>query len=89
MPPRYPNGTKVRIIARRTEGQVIVREFSKYENQSGVVVNSKAVVGFILPSTAAVKRQATGTTTLYMYTIKLEEGITLEDLTEYILEEIR
>jgi hypothetical protein len=87
--PRYSHGMKVRIRARDAGGQVKYRELERYENMTGVVISSKAVVAYVLRPVAAIERSpARPDTTLYMYTVKLEEGVTLQDLIEYCLEEI-
>lgn len=89
MQPRYSDGMKVRVRARDAGGRLVYRELESYEDMSGVVLSSKAVVGYILrPITITERPQADLPTTLYMYTVKLEEGITLSNLTEYCLEEI-
>ena len=89
MQPRYVDGTKVRVKARDAAGRLVYRELESYEDMSGVVVSSQAVVAYFLrPITITERPQADLPTTLYMYTVKLEEGITLSNLTEYCLEEI-
>lgn len=89
MKPRFSEGAKVRIKIRDARGQVVYRELEKYENASGVVVSSKAVVAyFLLPMTVMERAQRDLPTTLLTYTVKLEEGVVLHDLTEYCLEEI-
>ena len=87
--PRYPDGMKVRIRIKNAEGQVLYRDLERYENMTGVILNSKAIIAYFLPFVTVVERsQEDWPITLYMYTVKLEEGITLNDLIEYCLEEI-
>ncbi|MFH1031823.1 MAG: hypothetical protein V1767_04605 [Chloroflexota bacterium] len=84
--PKFSDGTKVRIKTKDTRGQLVYREFERYENQSGVILNSKSVVAYYLrPSTESIIDRVT---TLRMYSVKLEEGITIHNLTEYLLEQI-
>lgn len=87
--PKFSDGTKVRIKTKDTRRQFVYREFERYENRAGVVLNSKSVVAYYLrPSTDVEKSNVERATTLRMYSVKLEEGITIHNLTEYYLEEI-
>jgi hypothetical protein len=87
--PKYSYGMRVRIRARDAGGQVRYRELERYENMTGVVLSSKAIVAYVFRPMATIENQpARPATTLYMYTVKLEEGVTLQDLIEYCLEEI-
>lgn len=89
MQPRFSEGTKVRIRIRDAGGQVVYRELERYEKRAGVVLNSKAVIAyFVRPVIIMEQSDKDLPATLYMYTVKLEEGVTLHDLTEYCLEEI-
>jgi hypothetical protein len=87
--PRFSDGTKVRIKIGIVERQFLYNDLEKYENRSGVVLNSEAVVAFFRQPTPIVEQSYSGLPiTLYLYTVELEEGITIHDLTEYYLEEI-
>lgn len=89
MQPRYSDGTKVKIKTRDTTGQIVYRELERYENMSGVVINSKVVIGYPFgPVTILQHPYVDLATKLYMYTVKLEEGVTPYDLSEYCLEQI-
>jgi hypothetical protein len=89
MKPKFSDGAKVKIKVRDATGQVVYRELEKYENASGVVVSSKTVIAYFLqPMTFEIWTQRDLPTTVLTYTVKLEEGVTLEDLTEYCLEQI-
>ena len=83
MQPRYFDGTKVRIRTKDATGQVVYRELEEYENMAGEVIGSRAVVAyFARPVTFMPDQRGT----LYMYTVKLDEGVTLYNLAEYCLE---
>jgi hypothetical protein len=87
--PRFADGTKVRIRTRDVGGLVTYRELERYQNLTGVVLSSKEVVAYVLrPITIIEKTHSDQATTLYVYTVKLEEGLTLYNLTEHSLEEI-
>lgn len=89
MQPRFGHGTKIRIKTRSAVDQVLYRDLIRYENQSGVVLSSKAVIGyFARPIGTLEHSQTERPTTLHVYTVKLEQGVTLDDLVEYYLEEI-
>lgn len=89
MQPKYSDGMKVRIRTKNTQGQVIYRDLERYESMTGVILSSKAIIAYSLPSMTIPERAPEDwPITLYMYTVKLEEGITLNDLIEYSLEEI-
>ena len=90
MQPKYSDGTKVRIRIRDARGQIVFRDLERYENMSGKVLSSKAIVAYVLqPVTYTEQLYDSLTTTLFAYTIELEEGNTLHDLSEYCLEEIQ
>ena len=89
MQPRYLEGTKVRIRTSGASRQFMYRELETYENMSGVVLSSKAVVAYVFrPMTVLEQSYIDPATTVHMYTVKLEEGITLYDLAEHYLEEV-
>lgn len=89
MKPKYSAGTKVKIKARNAGGQLVYPEVAGYENKSGIVLDSKAIIayntGFILFEYKSIDVRPS---TLYMYTVELEEGTKLNDLMEYYLEAI-
>ncbi len=49
MQARYLNGTKVRIMAQNSQGNLVNPEILHYNNQIGEVVHSVAVLGFVIP----------------------------------------
>ena len=87
--PRFSEGSRVRIKIKDTSGQVLYSEFKRYENMTGVVLSSKAIVAYILQPVAITENSYINrVTTLHTYTVKLIEGVTLQNLYEYLLEEI-
>ena len=87
--PKFSDGTKVRIKTKDARRQFVYRDFERYENRAGVVLNSKSVVAYYLGSLPDLEKSAIDrATTLRVYSVKLEEGITVHNLTEYYLEEI-
>ncbi len=83
MPARYSQGSKVKVKTREGRRTALLEVVEKYENLTGTVVSSRGVVAFLLQSFAEDNNQPT---TLYMYTVELEDGATLYDVTEHHLE---
>ena len=89
MLPKYQEGMRVRIRIRDADGQILFRELERYESMTGVVLSSKAVVAYSMEPVAVTEQSQTyPPKALHMYKVKLEEGVTLDNLTEYCLEEV-
>ena len=86
--PKYSDGAKVKIRA-RTAVRIMLPNLARYEDLSGKVLRSSEVVAFFLQSTEYASQFLVGPeSTLFMYTVELDEGPVLNDVTEYFLEEI-
>ena len=84
MQPRYLEGTKVRIRTSGASRQFMYRELETYENMSGVVLSSKAVIAYVFHPMISLEQSYTdAATTLNMYTVKLEDGIMLYSTREF------
>jgi len=87
MKPRYSQGTRVRIEARDLKGRTVFQELERYENQVGVVVNSRIVVAYNLGEIGLTGfSMGDEPFAICMYTIRLEGGQVLDDVLEYSLE---
>ncbi len=87
MPAKYSEGARVKIKIRGRRERPGLQALERYENQTGKVLGSKAVVAYMLRSIAA-EVDDSSTMTLYLYTVELENGVTLSDVTEFHLEAI-
>ena len=87
MKPKFLTGTKVRIRARDKNSRLLHPDIDQYEDVIGTVLSSRSVVAFTVEP--ALKNVYAGTniiTTVYMYSIKVDNGTTLQDLMEDYLE---
>ena len=76
-------------IRARTAVRIMLPNLARYEDLSGKVLRSSEVVAFFLQSTEYAGQFLVGPeSTLFMYTVELDEGPVLNDVTEYFLEEI-
>jgi hypothetical protein len=87
MPAKYSEGSRVKIKITERDGRSLLQVIEGYENQTGKVLSSKAVVAYTLRSLMAEVHD-TPATTLYLYNVKLEDGDTLFDVMEFYLEAI-
>lgn len=88
MQPRFSDGAKVRIKIGIVGRQFLYNDLERYANRSGVVINSEAVVAYLQQPISIMEQSHIGQATmLYLYNVKLEDGITIHNLTEYHLEE--
>ncbi len=87
MVPKYSAGHKVRIKARNLPWQSLDPRLQSYENMVGEVLDSINVVAFIgepwAPTGSSSKR-----ITVYHYTVRIDERVTLHNVTEEFLEQI-
>jgi hypothetical protein len=84
---KYAKGTKVRIKARDFPGTVFNPEIQRYQNMVGEILDSIDVVAFL-----SAPRGRTGgdwQVTIYNYKVKINERVTLSDVTEDYLEIIQ
>jgi hypothetical protein len=85
MGPKYAAGAKVRIKAHDFLGIVLDPEIQHYENMMGEILNSINIVAFISDPWAKIggteKRIS-----IYHYTVRISDQITLYDVTEDCLE---
>jgi hypothetical protein len=87
MPAKYSEGTVVRFKIIDPSGQPPLQALDRYENQTGKVLSSNAIVAYMWRSIATEALDSPAMT-IYTYTIELEDGITLSDVTEFQLEAI-
>lgn len=87
MEPKFGNGAKVRIKARDKYGRLLDPDIEKYEGHIGTVISSKSVVAFASAPTLITGYLGEVTLTkLQMYSVVVDDGSTVQDLTEYFLE---
>jgi hypothetical protein len=87
--PRFREGAKVRIRTRRASGQFFFDRSDEHEDRLGVVLSSTAVVAYAVPlRTVQQDSDPSSTVTLFLYAVKLEEGIIVHDLNEHLLEQV-
>ncbi len=85
MGPKYAKGAKVRIKTRDFLGIVLDPQIQHYENMEGEILDAVNIVAFIRDPWA----QIGGTDkriSIYHYTVKINEQVTLFDVTEDCLE---
>jgi hypothetical protein len=87
MKPKYAAGSKVRIKPQSYPGGFLDANIRRYENMTGEVVESTSVVAFLVGSTPSLQRPVERTT-VYQYTIRISDEVTLHDVVEDILEMI-
>ncbi len=87
--PRFCEGARVRIKTKSALGQSFFDTLREHEDKLGVVLSSTAVVAYAISTRGAQQDvEPWPTTTLFLYAVKLEEGIVVHDLNEHLLEEV-
>ncbi len=88
MGPKYAKGTRVRIKAHDLLGSILDPDIKKFENMTGEILDSVNIVAFIRDPWAQIE----GTDkriTIYHYTVRINEQITLYDVSEDCIEIMR
>ena len=85
MNPKYSAGSKVRIKSQDLLGRNLDRNIHLYENMSGEVIESINIVGFMIEPWANLKDQDEQVT-IYHYTVRINDEVTLHDVLEECLE---
>ena len=85
MRPKYSKGNKVRIKPHDFLGRILDPDIQLYENMSGEIIESTNVVAFIREPWANPE-DSTQTVTVYHYTVRINDEITLRDVLEEYLE---
>ncbi len=86
MAPKYPEGTKVKITIPRNRG-LASSELIKYDGQVGVVVGIKTVIAYSVAKKGETNGPLYGfPSSICIYSVALEGGLTLGNLDEYLLE---
>jgi hypothetical protein len=85
MKPKYSAGSKVRIKSQGTPARFLDAGILQYENMTGEVIESASVVAFMVGPGTGLQNTG-GYTTVYHYTVKINEEITLHDILEDCLE---
>jgi hypothetical protein len=87
MEPKYVAGNKVRIKAHDLPWKVLDPNLQSFENMVGEILDSENIVAFIsepwAPTGGSGKR-----ITIYYYTVRIDERVTLHNVTEDFLEQI-
>jgi hypothetical protein len=87
MKPKYLAGSKVRIKSHDFLGRILDPNIHLYENMSGEIIESINIVGFIREPWAKLKDRDERVT-IYHYTVKINDQVTLHDVLEDCLEKI-
>ena len=85
MKPRYAVGNKVRIKPGDFLERSLNPELRQYENMTGEIIESVGIMAFIGETRANPERPG-GRITVYCYTVRINDQITLYDITEDCLE---
>lgn len=85
MRPRYSVGSKVRIRSKGPFSSILDSKIRQYENMTGEIVDSTNVVAFIGSSWANPK-DSSERVTIFHYTVRINDNITLHDVFEEFLE---
>ena len=85
MKSKYSVGNKVRIRARNFHERIIDSGMSRYDNMVGEIVEATSVVAFIAPLQVGQMNQDQRVT-IYHYTIKVSDDVTLYNVLEDFLE---
>ncbi len=85
MGPKYITGAKVRIKAHNILGAILDPKIQQYENMTGEILESVNIVAFLTDPWDKIR--GTGERiTIYHYTVRINEQITLHDVAEDCLE---
>ena len=87
MAPKYSIGSKVRIKSHDLLGRSLDPKIHLYENMSGEIIESANIVAFIREPWSNLK-ESSARITIYHYTIRINEQVTLYDVIEDCLEKI-
>ncbi len=81
MADKYPVGAKVKIRRGGSAIEIANAHLKRYGNLTGTVTESRTVIAYRLESGSWALGQ------LQMYTVELDSGVALREITEYCLEE--
>ncbi len=82
---KFSAGNKVRIKSNGFLGRIYDPQVSPYENMTGEIMECTNIVAFIV-SSGAYPNNSDEHTTIYHYTVRIDEQITLHDVLEESLE---
>lgn len=87
MKPKYSAGNKVRIKSQDFLGRILDPNIHLYENMSGEIIESTNIVAFIGEPWANLKESGERFT-IYHYSVRINDQVTLHDVLEDCLEKI-
>jgi hypothetical protein len=87
MKPKYSKGSKVRIKSHDILGRVMDPKIHLYENMAGEIIESISIVGFIREPWSNLQ-DPDERITIYHYTVRIDDHVTLHDVLEDCLEMI-
>ncbi len=85
MGPKYSIGNKVRIKPRDFLDRILDPKINQYENLTGEIIEATRVVAFLNENWSRLEGSE-GHVTIYHYTVKINDKITLHDIFEECLE---
>lgn len=85
MGPKYSVGNRVRIKSHDISGAFIDYSIQSYENMTGEILGATSIVAFLSSPWQQISSGG-GRITIYHYTVRINDEITLYDVTEDYLE---
>ena len=85
MGPKYSAGNKVRIKYQNFPNKILESRILQYENMTGEIIETTSTVAFI-GSPWSNLRDSGECVTLYHYTVRINDQVTLSNVTEEYLE---